>query len=118
MKASTSYWHQKRSELYAWINHHVEVGHGPPTMFITLSCAEHYWPDLIELIQDRMSVAGDDPKTCFQGSPKMNTILNDYALVVQEYFQARLDIWMETVGRNILNIAHYWVRFEFVPGRG
>ena len=66
VKASTSYWQQKRSELYAWINHHVEMGHGAPSMFITLSCAEHYWPDLMELLQDRMAMAGDDPSTCYQ----------------------------------------------------
>lgn len=118
VKGSTSYWHQKRSELYAWINHHVEVGNGPPTMFITLSCAEHYWPDIIELLQERMRIAGDDPSTCYQGSPKMNGILNDYALVVQEYFQARVDIWMATVGKHVLNIKHHWMRFEFAPGRG
>ena len=42
VKGSTSFWHQKRAELYTWINHHVEEGNGPPMFFITLSCFEHH----------------------------------------------------------------------------
>ena len=49
---STSYWHHKRAELYAWLNHHIEVGHGPPSYFITLSCAEYYWKEIVDIIKD------------------------------------------------------------------
>jgi len=104
--------------LYTWINHHVEAGNGPPTFFITLSCAEHHWPDVIRLVRERMEIAGDAFEECYYGSPKLSKILNEYALVVQEYFQQRVEIWLRTVGKVVFGIKHYWARYEFAPGRG
>ena len=118
IKGSSAYWFQKRSEVYTWINYHVENGHGAPMFFITLSCAEYSWPDIIQLLQERMKIAGDDPSECFVGSPKMSRIVNDYAIVIQEYFQRRVETWLDTVGKEIFGIKHHWVRYEFAPGRG
>ena len=118
VKGSTSFWYQKRAEVYSWLNHHVEQKHGPPSFFITLSCSEYYWKDIIRLLRERMILAGDTFKDCYLGSPQLSRILNDYTIVVQEYFQKRFDIWMNTVGREIFGIDHYWGRFEFTPGRG
>ena len=118
VRGSSAFWHQKRSELYTWVNHHVERGNGAPTFFITLSCAEHFWPDIIALIQERMLIAGEDTSDCYVGSPKIAQILNDYSIVVQEYFQKRVEIWLKSVGEQIFGIKHYWVRYEFAPGRG
>ena len=53
LEGSDAYWRKMRAELYSWISHHVEVGNGPPTLFMTLSCAEYFWPDLLHLIQER-----------------------------------------------------------------
>lgn len=110
VKGSTAYWYQKRSELYTWINHHVEKGNGSPAFFITLSCAESYWPDIIRLVKERMELAGKDSSTCYVGSPKLHKLLNEYTIVVQEYFQKRVVNWLETVGKKIFGIEHYWVR--------
>jgi hypothetical protein len=118
VKGSTAYWYQKRSELYTWINHHVERGNGAPLFFITLSCAEHYWPDIIALLKERLEIAGEDTSMCYVGSPKLAQYLNDYTIVVQEYFQQRVVLWLETVGKKVFGIEHYWVRYEFAPGRG
>ena len=118
VKGSTAYWYQKRSELYTWINHHVEKGHGAPSFFITLSCAEHFWPDIFKLIKERMKIAGEDPECCYAGSPKLSKLLNEYSIVVQEYFQKRVELWLNTVGKKVFGIEHYWVRYEFAPGRG
>lgn len=115
---SNPYWISKKAELFTWINHHVRMGRGAPMFFITLSCAEYYWPDLIKLVRERMIIAGDDATKCYAGSSKLVQIMNDYSIVVQEYFQKRVVIWLETVGKSILNISHYWVRYEFAPGRG
>lgn len=115
---STPYWNCKRSELFTWINHHVKMGRGAPMFFITLSCAEYYWPDLISLVKERMLISGDDSSQCYQGSPKLVQIMNQYSIVVQEYFQNRVKTWLDTVGKEILKINHYWVRYEFTPGRG
>lgn len=117
-KGSTPYWNLKRSEVYAWINYHYQMGHGIPSFFITLSCAEYFWPDIIKLIKERMDLAGEDSSECYIGSKKLTSIVNDYSIVVQEYFQERVKIWLETVGKKIFRIKHYWCRFEFAPGRG
>ena len=118
VKGSTPYWLKKRSELYAWINHHIEMGRGAPMFFITLSCAEYFWPDIIDLIRDRLEIAGRDGSDCYVGSPKMSKLVNEYSIVIQEYFQRRVEIWLETVGDKVFGIEHYWVRYEFAPGRG
>ena len=52
VSGSAGYWRAKRSEVYSWINHHIELKHGPPNFFITLSCAEYMWPDIKRLIID------------------------------------------------------------------
>ena len=118
MKGSSAYWFQKRSQLYTWINHHVEKGNGAPNFFITLSCAEYFWPDIIALIKERMETAGLDATGCYFGSPQMTQLIDDYSIVVQEYFQKRVEAWLQAVGKTIFGIQHYWVRYEFAPGRG
>lgn len=44
--------------------------------------------------------------------------MHDYTIVIQEYFQARVKNWFDTVGRIVFKVKHYWLRFEFAPGRG
>ena len=113
---SPGFWRNKRSELYSWINYHVNMGHGGPTMFLTFSCAEYHWPDIVRLIKDRYAAAGSPPPD-LEGM-SMTTLINDFTLVVQEYFQARMELWLDTVGRTVFGIKHYWLRYEFAPGRG
>ena len=112
---SAGYWRAKRAEVYTWINHHVESNHGPPTFFITLSCAEYMWPDIKRLIIDRFTIAGMDVPDLDKSFVQ---IVNDYTLIVQEYFQERVKIWLSTIGAKVFHIKYYWVRFEFAPSRG
>jgi hypothetical protein len=58
VRGSPGFWRTKRAELLSWINYHAERGHGLPTFFITLSCAEYYWPDIIRLLNERLAMAG------------------------------------------------------------
>lgn len=39
-------------------------------------------------------------------------------MVIQEYFQQRVKNWFDTVGKIVFLVKHYWLRFEFAPGRG
>ena len=116
IKGSPGYWRYKRSEVYAWVNHHIEAGNGPPTLFLTLSCAEHYWPDIKRLLQERLNFQQGDDVDISDFS--YSALINDYSLVIQEYFQHRVEVWLSTVGKKILGIKHYWLRYEFAPGRG
>ena len=101
--------------MYTWINHHIETGNGPPHFFITLSCAEYMWPDIKRLIIDRFTIAGLDVPDL---DKSIVQIVNDYTLIVQEYFQDRIKIWLSTIGTKVFHIKHYWLRYEFAPSRG
>jgi len=118
VSGSNAYWSHKRSEVYSWINHHVQVGNGAPMFFITLSCAEYYWKDIADIMRDRLEIAGQDTSECYVGSKGFATIVNDNCVVVQEYFQLRVEEWLNTVGKTVFDIKHHWLRYEFAPGRG
>ena len=105
----------QKKEVHSWINHLIEHGHGPPTFFMTLSCAEHQWKDIERLIKQRMQMAGTDPNFFDQNPTKW---INDYSIVVQEYFQKRVSFWLKTIGTKNFHIEHHWLRFEFAPSRG
>lgn len=92
-------------------------GHGAPTLFITLSCAEYYWPDILRLIRNRYECAGLECPAV-ESTKGKTTLINDFTMIVQEYFQARVDIWLKTIGKKVFDIKHYWLRYEFAPGRG
>ena len=115
---SNPYWIQKRSELYSWINHHVEQKNGAPLFFITLSCAEYFWKDITELLKERLEIEGNPQPDLHPGSKGYVQLCNDYTIVIQEYFQKRVEIFLDSVGKEIFGIEHYWVRYEFAPGRG
>ena len=115
MQGSPGYWRAKRAEVYSWINHHIEAGNGPPNFFITFSCAEFMWPDIKRLVIDRFMVAGMDPPDL---KHSIVQIINDYTLIVQEYSQERVKIWLATIGTKVIHIKHYWLRYEFAPSRG
>ncbi len=50
IKGGDNYRRSRTKDLQHWIMHHVARGHGPPTFFITLSCAENWWIDLRRLL--------------------------------------------------------------------
>ena len=125
MRGSDNYWRSKRYEVESWINYHVENGNGPPSLFITLSCAENWWKDLQILLQKRIintkheylseQLNSKDDKIKMSARSKVSTL---YSSLVQEFFQFRTTIWLETVGKKIFDIEYYWGRFEFAKGRG
>ena len=117
IKGSNPYWFQKRAELHCWINEHMQLGNGPPAFFITLSCAEHFWPDVMRLFKDRLQFTDFDLDTIYVGSPSLQQLINDCTIAIQEYFQRRVELWLSTVGKEIFDIKHCWARCEFAPGR-
>ena len=56
VSGSSGYYRHQKSHLSSWINHHIDFGNGPPNFFITLSCAEYYWPDLIRVVNERIKI--------------------------------------------------------------
>ncbi len=48
----------------------------------------------------------------------MVQLVNQYTIVVQEYFERRVRVFLETVRKKILKIEYYWVCFKFVSSQG
>jgi hypothetical protein len=121
IKGSDNYWRSQTDDLEQWINHHVSRGHGPPTFFITLSCAKNLWPDLRRLLYQLEKIAGN-VKTADAikngGRQEMSNSARKYPLFVNEFFMKRSNSFMKTVMKNALQLEHYWRRVEFAPGRG
>jgi hypothetical protein len=121
IKGSDNYWRQKTEELEQWISHHISRGRGPPTFFITFSCAENWWPDLRRLLAQLEEGAGNIAerdalnRNCFQ---QMKQSARKYTLYVNDFFMKRAKSFLNTVVKNALGIEHYWGRIEFAPGRG
>ena len=121
IRGSDSYWRGKTEELEAWIDFHISRGHGPPTHFITLSCAENWWPDLRRLMIELERKAGNEShvdlleKGNFEAMAKS---VKRFTLFVNDFFMKRSRVFLDTVMKNAMNIEHYWARVEFAPGRG
>ena len=118
VRGSDGYWRAKKAELYTWINYHVDMGHGTPTLFVTLSCAEYFWPDLKRLLEERIYAAESRVVDLDKNDSERNRAVNDYSIVVQEFFQVRCRDYLDTVCKDLFKIKHYWCRFEFPKSRG
>ena len=86
VRRSDGYWRAKKAELYIWINCHVDAGHGAPTLFMTFSCAEYFWPDLKRLLEERIFAAESWVFDLDEGDSERNRAVNEYSIVVQEFF--------------------------------
>jgi len=115
---SSAYWRGKKSELYSWINHHIEQGRGAPTVFLTLSCAEYFWPDLKRLLEETIYSCEGKKVDLNLNHNELNKALNNYCIVVQEFFHLRVAAFLKTIGFHVFGMKHYWGRFEFAKSRG
>ena len=120
LKGTDSYWRAKKMELNSWINYHLEHKNGPPTLFITLSCAEYWWPDLKRLILTRIKDKNLAQYNELQNDQSKEWIkaIDEHSGLVQEFFILRFNTWMNTIGKKLLHIKHFWAAFEFASGRG
>lgn len=121
IRGSDSFWRSKTEELESWIDYHVSRGNGPPTHFITFSCAENWWPDLRRLMIELESEANNHSQVDLlkrNNHQAMCRSVKKYSLYVNQFFMIRSKVFLDTVVRNALEIEHYWARVEFAPGRG
>jgi hypothetical protein len=56
-------------------------------MFVNFSCAEYHWQDIEKLLNARRNIAGCPPISLKSVTEKVRAV-NDYSIVIQEYFQA------------------------------
>jgi hypothetical protein len=118
IRGSSAFWRSKRFEVLSWINRMIEIGVGPPSLFITLSCAEHFWKDVKRLLEDRLSHVPSHDRPVLETKSDVMKAIKEYTIVVQEFFVKKVEHWMNTFGKEVFGIKHYFVRFEFTEGRG
>ena len=120
IRGSPAFWRQQRRHLLTWMNYHAEQKHGPPTLFLTFSCAENHWSNLADILASRVEVYNPimADKLRHRNFSVMCEAARDHLLVVTEFFQKRLETWLATVGRNVFKILHHWGAYEFAKGRG
>jgi len=99
------------------------MGHGPPTFFITLSCAKNWWPDLRRVLSQLERKSGNInqadlllAENSIESSKEMAKSARRYPSFVNKFFMERADTFMTTVVKEALGIEHYWGRVEFAPG--
>ena len=125
IKGSDGYWRSKALELEEWIHHHIGEGHGPPSYFITFSCAENWWPDLKRIVIELEANAGasqeyldklrDDGVIGFRA---ISHAVKQWPAQVNKFFVERSKDMLDNVLNEAIGLKHYWGRFEFAPGRG
>ena len=120
IKGSPAYWRQQRQHLCTWMEYHVEQGHGPPSLFLTFSCAENHWGTLANILADRIEMYDKDMATKLRNRnfSTMCEAARDHPLVVAEFFQIKLETWLATVGKEVFKIKHHWGAYKFAKGRG
>ena len=95
--------------------------HGPPTHFITLTCAENWWQDLQEIYSSLECNAGREEQCHLLNAgdfKAMYKAARKYPLYVNEYFMMRAQHFLDNFAREALELEYYWGRVEFAPGRG
>jgi hypothetical protein len=94
----------------------VEQGNRTPSLFVILSCEEYHWQDIEKLLNARRKIAGDPPISLKAVTEKVRAV-NNYSIVIQEYFQALVSDFLENYAKEVFGIHHYYARFEFAKSR-
>ncbi len=121
IRGSDNFWRSKTKDLKHWITHHIARGDGLLMFFVTLSCAENWWPDLKHLLAQSDENAKNYPRAeAIRNGCKisMANAAQRYPLYVNEFFMKRAKSFMATVVKKALGIDHYWGKVEFASGRG
>lgn len=121
MRGTDGYWRGKGDELRSWIDYHVANGNGPPTHFMTLTCAENWWPGLRDIFVDIAMNANriEEAEMLRNGDRKaMARAARENTMYVNKYFMMRAKRFLDEYARDVLELEHYWGRVEFAPGRG
>ena len=109
----------KTEELETWIDYNFTQGHGPPTHFIKLTCAENWWADLKRILSNNVeSIKYKSHHDHFNEFWKHCKNVKQKTLYVNQFFMNRAKIFMDSFARTSSGIEHYWGRVEFSGGRG
>lgn len=118
LRGTDAYWSSQKTEVEAWVDYHVQQGNGVPTLFVTGSCAEFQWRPLLDLIEEMIYDSTGEVVDLRTNFSRAYTAVNEYAVIVVQFFQLRMEAYCETILKEQLGIHHYWFRYEFAKSRG
>ena len=90
-------------------------------LLINFNCLLNFITGYQSLFQHEPADLGSDtvrPTSSSDDKKAKIKAVNDHALLVQEYFQRRVESFLNGEGKKMFGIKHYWVRYEFAKGRG
>ena len=93
-------------------------GGGVPNLFIAGSCAEFQWPDLLGRLEGQIPQANGDVADLREDSVRRFQAAQDRSLLVQQFSQARLDLYIKEVLAPVFGVNHFWRRYESAKSRG
>jgi hypothetical protein len=108
LQGSSMFWKKRRQELLSMINS-ITLKSKKPTIFLTLSAADTYWPELFDKlgIRDHQKLTYQERNRILSQNPKLATQM------FKKRFESLLDILLDSKLSPIGKVEDYWFRIEF-----
>ncbi|KAG5666753.1 hypothetical protein PVAND_014765 [Polypedilum vanderplanki] len=110
LRGSAAYWRTAFNELTAMIRNI-----GPPTWFITLSCNDLHWHDIIKAFLIADSRPNEDPSQI--NIAEAQRLIEKYPVILSRHFSRRVKAFMKYIKKNasVLGgpVIDNWWRIEF-----
>lgn len=103
--STPSFWFTRKSELQSMIEQL-----NTPTIFFTLSAADHQWPELFRILNQY----SDCPPYAneFQEARRRNKLINENPMLTVWFFKLRLKYFINNVLFKKFDVKDYWYRYE------
>ncbi|KAI2802476.1 hypothetical protein BLOT_009931 [Blomia tropicalis] len=98
--STKAYWETRKGELSKMIDQ-ISM----PTIFLTLTAADDFWPD-----QFRFLGVKNSNQMMFDKRQKIKLSKPDYA---EYFFMKRVELFFEHILKPVFNVEHYWYRYEW-----
>ena len=104
---------ERPGDVDAWLHYQVEHGNGAPALFTTGSCDESHCPDLLGRLAGRIYVYNEDSVDLREDATRRYQASNDYSLLVQEFPQELLVLYIKEVLAPSFGAKNHWRMYEF-----
>ena len=98
VRSTNSYWYQRSDELLTMVKQIKK-----PTIFFTLSAADHQWNSLFKLL-----CPDTDPNTIDDQQRKK--LIQENPLIVSYFFKERVNHFMKYVIKPLFDVSDFWYR--------
>ena len=89
-----------------------------PALLITGSCAKFHWPELLDMLEERIYIAKEEVADLRQDNSRRYQAVQGYSIVAQEFSLERIDLCIKYALIPVCGVQHYLYRYEFDKSRG